>query len=111
MTRTVDLNELRRTMAENRQRDDILPANLDDKVFVDRDGNIVRGKTLAPGEGQHLSEVQQGILATSNWRREQEQQIVREKLPHSTRELTVSGLRGWHYSVVDQFGQYYEMFA
>lgn len=64
MTRTVDLNQLRQTLVANQQQRPDVPADRAAKIFVSREGQILRGADLAPGEhDEPLAEVHQGVFA------------------------------------------------
>jgi hypothetical protein len=89
----------------------LLPARLDKRVFVDRQGGIVLGSTLQPGEERELSEVQQGVFAAASIRLARDQEIVTRTFPPHTQRLTVDGVTGWLYSIVDEYGQPYTLFA
>lgn len=111
MAQQLDLNELRAQILDNRQRGDMLPARLDKRVFVDRQGGIVLGSTVQPGEERELSEVQQGVFAATSARLARDQEIVARTFPPNTRCLTVDGVTGWLYSIVNEYGEPYTLFA
>ena len=95
MSRHVDLNVLRETILRNQQRRDDLPSNPKQKVFVDKQGQIVTGDAVQPGEERRLSEVHQGVFASTEGQLARDRRIVRDKFPENAREFYIDGVTGW----------------
>ncbi len=71
----------------------------------DRHGNIGFEKDLK--DGRPLSEISQSTFAANRIRIDR--QVVAEKLPPSTREVTIDGQAGWRYELTDELRQHYVM--
>ncbi len=106
MTNQVDLNEVRNRVLTNQHSGTDLPNATDRSVFVDSEGNII----LRPQAGteRQLSRVPQKTFAATVTA---DRQIVAQKLPNNTQELSVSGVTGWTYSITSELGDQYTMFA
>lgn len=133
MSQAVDLNALRTQILSNQAQGQNLPARREDKVFVDRNGNITQGQNVAPGQQRQLSEIHQGIFATHNPSGEnpmglhrstipqsvfaspsrymREGEVVARKLPPGTTAYQIDGVQGWLYSLYSALGDYYQMFV
>ena len=59
----IDLNDLRRTIAENREQEQSQPRQLPRKVLVGPEGQIVLGRSVDDADASDLSEIQQGTFA------------------------------------------------
>jgi hypothetical protein len=107
----LDLNRLRETILENQQKNSALPARRDEKIYATPEGRIVSGESARPEQERRLSEVHQGVFASLATRLQRDREIVIDKFPANTKPMTVDGVNGWLYSIVDEFGQSYQLFA
>jgi hypothetical protein len=83
------------------------PDKQSQRVFVDREGQIVEGSQARAG--QPLSEVRQDKFAT---RLDNDRATVATFLPNNAREfVTEEGIVGWVYEFSCEFGTRYSMFA
>ena len=112
MGQPVDLNRLRETILRNQETGNPLPARTEEKIYATPDGRIVIGDAVRPDEERQLSEVHQATFAAAAGARAgRERQIVAEKFPPNTAAYEVDGVKGWYYTINDEFGNRYEMFA
>jgi hypothetical protein len=123
----LDLNQLRKTLIKNAQRGDARPAESWRMVVVDRNGKIRRADEVNLSKRRELSVVPQEVFAgirefvlnsdtpeLSDFggdRLARDRDVVREKLPDGTREITVEGTTGWVYKINDEFNEPYAMMA
>jgi hypothetical protein len=104
---TVDLNKLRERVLQNQDLGKSQPADLNQKILVNREGQIVEGGQSS--SGQPLSEVRQDVFAA---RLDEDRRTVSAFLPSNTSEITTSeGIRGWIYEITCEFRQKYKMFT
>jgi hypothetical protein len=88
MSQAVDLNQLRQTVLANQRRGEDLPASRENKLYVNRQGSIVLGGQVPPGQELLLSEVPQAVFAAPSWRRFLgDRAVMVAKFPAGTRKL------------------------
>ena len=108
MSSSVDLNRLRETVLMNQNLGEATPENIENKVFVDKDGKIIQGSEKLSNK-RNLSEVPQETFAS---RHTEERRVVKKYLPENTLEIeTNEGVKGWVYGFVNDFNQTFSMFA
>jgi hypothetical protein len=64
----LDLNQIVRDIARNRQAGVALPPRHAEKVFADRNGWIHQGSRVSPQEARRLTEIPQVTFAATGWR-------------------------------------------
>jgi hypothetical protein len=110
MGQQCDLNEIRRTLQESRQRGDLEPLQSSRQLVV-HDGRIQTADDLDPGEERQAAQIHQATFASASNRRQREQQLVDNKMPSNTRFVMVSGVGGWLYHVVNEYNETFEFFT
>jgi len=110
MGNQVDLNKLRETIQENRQKGELAPLKPSQQVVV-HEGRIKPGSELAPGEERQAAVIHQATFAALSERHSRDQQVVNLKMPRGTRFIEVGGVGGWLFKIVNEFGKPFEMFT
>lgn len=121
----IDLNRLRQALNDRSRPGTNHPPRPGAQVFVDREGKVLLGDQLTPGQRAELSEVPKHVFGSLRGlldslfgdsgaqadRLARDRETVRNRLPRDTREVVLDGVTSWVYWVRDEFGQDYQLAA
>lgn len=102
-----DLNEVRNRIKRAQRRGTPYPQAAEEKVFVDRNGQIRLGGDT--GGDTAVSKVHQGTFAGT--RLAKDQRTAANKLPPNTVYLDEAAVQGWLYSIRTELEDDYTLFA
>ncbi len=106
-----DLNKIAATVRANQARNVADPQAPSQQLYVDNYGNIYFGDQLgqASAAGRRLSKVTQETFY-GDWLQDRDLAEVRSTLPPGTTWASDGEVGGWLYTVVNEFGDLYDLF-
>jgi len=104
MTLEVDLNAIADAV-KRAQRSGGRPADPNDRIYVGREGEVIRGSEATGGE--RIAEVTGDTFYS---RLASETEFAQSHMPRNTMRVSDGTYDGWHFSITNEFGDRYSLF-
>ncbi|WP_291208710.1 hypothetical protein [Hyphomonas sp.] len=105
-TRAPSLDALRDLIHREQSNRAGASSNPAQKIVATRDGRLITGDQAA---NQPVTTVQTDTFAYPNLSRDRDYAITH--MPPGTVEVTLSGVTGWRYAFINEYGEPFDMFA